>query len=505
MATRVRGEQSSELMDLRMDCLGRDLAALRALVDQLAAPQPKTVERAIQATASLPPLGDCANVVTLRAPVRPPDDVAVRRRIEDTRGDLARAVALMDTAHGPDAIKLAEGAVDSSRAIGYRPLEAEALETLGRLLDASQQGRRALEPLRDAVYAAVAGRHEVVEVEASIELVYAAIIDHRYADARDFARRAHVVLERTPDADRLAKLVAIEGLGAWQEGRLEEARPTLEQALSMRRAISPPDDPELGRIFMFLSNVLSQQARYDDALAASRSAVEIREKALGPEHPFVASSLVTVGNALLGKGDAAGAEEAYRRALDIKIAALGPENPGVCDAMDDIGIALWHQRKLDAALEILQRAVAIEERTVGPDDDETCHTIVNVNDVLLEMKRWEDVIPLALRALAGLEKSRGSQSWILAYPLTQLGRAHLGAGRALAALPHLERAAALVDSRDVDPVVAAETRAALALALRAARREPARAASLAARARKLLKDPIVSPELAAQVDAAFPP
>ena len=66
-ATLVRGEQSPELMDLRMLCLDRRRGELRALVRALAVELDPT--KALDGAARLTPIASCADVTALSARV----------------------------------------------------------------------------------------------------------------------------------------------------------------------------------------------------------------------------------------------------------------------------------------------------------------------------------------------------------------------------------------------------------------------------------------------------
>ena len=66
-ATRVRGTQSAELLDLRMECLQRRLHEVRAMADVLATADSDLVSRAVEAAGGLPPLDACADAEALRA------------------------------------------------------------------------------------------------------------------------------------------------------------------------------------------------------------------------------------------------------------------------------------------------------------------------------------------------------------------------------------------------------------------------------------------------------
>ena len=81
VATRVRAEQSEEMLDLRMECLDARLGEVRAQVQALEHAGSGAVGKAAQAAGSLTPLGGCADAALLRAPIRPPADAAARERV----------------------------------------------------------------------------------------------------------------------------------------------------------------------------------------------------------------------------------------------------------------------------------------------------------------------------------------------------------------------------------------------------------------------------------------
>ena len=96
-ATHVRGEQSAEVLDLRMACLEERLGRVKALTDVFVDANATVLENAVTATSALPSLDRCADVKLLRAVMPPPDNPAVRARVEALRNDLARAKALNDS------------------------------------------------------------------------------------------------------------------------------------------------------------------------------------------------------------------------------------------------------------------------------------------------------------------------------------------------------------------------------------------------------------------------
>ena len=78
-ATHVRGEQSTEVLDLRIECLMEGLRDLTALCRLFRSATAEVVENAVSAAMALPPPERCRNIELLRAVVRPPADAEPRR------------------------------------------------------------------------------------------------------------------------------------------------------------------------------------------------------------------------------------------------------------------------------------------------------------------------------------------------------------------------------------------------------------------------------------------
>ena len=92
-ATQVRGDQSAEILDLRVECLGERLEELHAQVDVFAHADASTVDKSVKAARALARIQACADTTALRAPIRPPSDEPTRARVEALRGVLAKAKA----------------------------------------------------------------------------------------------------------------------------------------------------------------------------------------------------------------------------------------------------------------------------------------------------------------------------------------------------------------------------------------------------------------------------
>ncbi len=115
-ATAVRGEQSAEVLDLRMSCLQGRLDSVKALTDLFAHADGNTVEKATSAVDRLGDLDRCSDIPVLRAVVKPPDDPVTKARVEQIKPE-AR------TCEGADRRGPHLGGADAGTTAGRRSAE----------------------------------------------------------------------------------------------------------------------------------------------------------------------------------------------------------------------------------------------------------------------------------------------------------------------------------------------------------------------------------------------
>ena len=92
-ATRVRGEVSEDVLDLRMACLGDRLKELSALASVMEHPDNDTVQEAPRAARSLTPVTECADVTALKTEMPRPRDAHQAKRVDELKRRLAEMQA----------------------------------------------------------------------------------------------------------------------------------------------------------------------------------------------------------------------------------------------------------------------------------------------------------------------------------------------------------------------------------------------------------------------------
>ena len=196
-ATQVRGEQSAEVLDLRMSCLQERLGGLRALTDVFGEANGEVVENAVSAANALGSLDRCADVPLLRAVVRPPEDPSTRARVAELRRRLAGLKARFDAGRWKEVVQQMATVVAEARVIGYQPLLAETLAQSGIVLLKSNDSKAAEHAFVEAFWAADSSRHDEVRAEAAANLVFVfGFQEGHFEEAERWSKTAEAVLQR---------------------------------------------------------------------------------------------------------------------------------------------------------------------------------------------------------------------------------------------------------------------------------------------------------------------
>ncbi len=171
-ATRVRGEQSEELLDLRVQCFDERLTELRERTSLLAGADVAIVEKAVDSVHRLSPLSPCSDAAGLRAPVRPPAAANARELLERSRAHVAKAAALADATRLPEAASEAKAGVDAAEELGYAPALAESLRARAMVEERAGEYEASASTYRDSIAAAERGHHEEVAARGWSELIH---------------------------------------------------------------------------------------------------------------------------------------------------------------------------------------------------------------------------------------------------------------------------------------------------------------------------------------------
>jgi tetratricopeptide (TPR) repeat protein len=443
-ATRLRGDQSAELLDLRAECLDARRGELAALVGVLAKADEKTVLRAVEATSRLPNLAECANTTALKARVRPPADAATRAQVDAIRQRIDEGLALSDAAKNDAALPIVEAAAGDAKGLGYAPLQAVASYTLGLVRFRLGKGKLAEQDYKEAVYAAE--RSDDVEMTARAWVALAQNIGRelgREDEGHDCEQHAIAAIDKWGKGsdDARLSLMSYQGMTLLDHGKFEEAAALFQREATFAEGAVGPESRQVALAMTDLGIAQMRLAKYDDAIKSYDRAQAIREKLYGPSHPEMTLVLENMSTLYALQGLPAKAVVYDEKVARLDEAALGPDHP-----------------------------------QLGLDLGNLCSTHI-------ELGENERALGECQRALAIYEQALGPKHRRVTFPLLGLGQAYLNLGRPKDALPPLERALAIRTETGGDPVDMAGLRFTVARALGASGGDMKRARELAVSAR----------------------
>ncbi len=483
-ATRRRGDQSEELLDLRMQCLLQRRAELDALVELFVAADGKLVQGSAKAAEALTPLDHCSNAEALKAPVKPPADPTTRAKVEEMKKSLAKATALLDAGKYSEGLPLATELVDQAKTIHYRSMEAEALHLLGRFQYSTGNYKSAEQSVSAAILAAEAGRHDAILAQAWTTLVSIGIKQDKYQQAHDWANHAFAAIERVGGSDRfLASLFDALGTLFDKQGQYEQALVYYRRGLALFEKLFGSEHNDTASLLGNTGTALAHLGKRDEALDHTRRALAIREKVLGPTHPDIAYLINNLGISLQQQGKYEEARQLFERALAIKKKALGASHPDVASGLNSLGVIYTRLGQYDEALAHLQQSLAIIEKALGPTHSNVGRSLVNIGFCFTLKGNHEQALGSYRRALTILEAALGPEHPDLARALTGIGREYIDLHVPQKGIALLERSLSLAEKNSVDAVFLAHTRFALGRALGDSGRNVKRARQLASLAR----------------------
>jgi tetratricopeptide (TPR) repeat protein/tRNA A-37 threonylcarbamoyl transferase component Bud32 len=441
-ATSVRQEQSTEVMDLRMECLRDRKVALRETVVVLAAADPGRVQKAVQLVAGLPGLSRCDDVDALRAELPPPEDPDAAARVEALRERLAQVRALLAANVHAEALAEAEAVVEQAEGLAYAPLLAEALLERSRAHKKQVQYAEAERDAERAYALAAEHGHDEVEANAAVQLVW--VVGHHQARHELGLQWGRTALPKSRRFEPGLQASALTSIGAVVsgQGELEDTLTYYEGALTLTEEALGPRHPDVAALLDNIGGVLHRQGKSEQALAHSRRALALFEEVLGPRHPSVALVLNNVGAMLKEQGELEAALTHYQRALAIFEEALGPRHPNVAALLDNIGTLRLAQGAPEEALSYSRRALAIVEETLGPRHPNAANMLNNIGNVLRREGQLEDALAHFQRALAILEETSGPRHPSVAASLHNIGTVLEDQGKLAEAQTHYQRALA---------------------------------------------------------------
>ena len=432
-ATRVRGEQTEELLALRMVCLERRRKDLGALVGLFAEANDKVVERSVDAAAALPSLEPCRDIASLNEQAPLPADPERRATVEQLGAEIARIKALHDAGRYKVALELARTIEPQVLATSYLPLRAELRHYLGWLLQQTGDGEEGIRQLELAFADAESSHADRTRLEVLTKLIYALANNGHPEQSQSWAQVALAILNRLGGEPLLAiDLMGNLGSISLMQGRYQEATDYFEKARALQRDTSRPDDPKRAKVSYGLGLAALRQGEHARAIQMLTEALLQTEALKGPQHPETGARHVMLATAYRESGVPVQGLSHAEAALRVREATLGPDHPAVADALDEQGECLLALKRYEDAGKSFSKALAIKSEKLGKDHPDLSYSYDGLGKVALEQGKFTEAVT-ALRQAVSYEDAEpealAESGFLLAQALWGVGK-ELQAARA---------------------------------------------------------------------------
>lgn len=286
-ATFVHHQQSEQAFDQRIQCLERRRNRLRSAVDALleADSAQALLERTVVAF-QLPGLQSCGDLEAVAAAPPLPQEPQMRARVARLRARVDEADTRWEAGDFERGITVAKEAVADARAVGYLPLLAEALASLGRLQLMGASANDAEQTLREAIMVAAEAGDLRTEAEAWTHLLLGYLLLGRVEVGEQQELAARAAVARAHDAVVHGWLLNNLGALYSERGDPVRSRELLREALEVKRRTLGADHVDVGISWYNLGNALADHHAYSEARDAFEQALAIYGATLGPVHPL---------------------------------------------------------------------------------------------------------------------------------------------------------------------------------------------------------------------------
>jgi tetratricopeptide (TPR) repeat protein len=426
-ATHVRGDQSAEVLDLRMTCLSDNLDEIRAYTDALVSSGSEAAGHAIPTASALTPVRTCADVKNLRLQVPLPSDPRTRATVERLQQKIKDADALLAFKFADKAQSQLLTMVAEARVVGYKPVLAAALERLGMAQADLLQHRLASSTEREALVIAETARDDLTAARAADTLASLATLLAHTDEAEAWLSFAEAVLDRAGARGSLvgAWILNERGNLDYTAGNFTSSEAHDRAAIALKRNLLGETHPDVAISMSGLAQTLREMDRLDEARTVAREGIEILERLGDHDSLLFANELLIEAEILTKAHILEKAEGDLKRALRLERLNSATQGVLAAIALTDYGELLIARRQPMDAVGVLTRAQAIWEQSEIQNPIWMADTKIALAKALVDSKATRShATDLAFQACRGyaqnkwFHKVRGIISWFNALPHT---------------------------------------------------------------------------------------
>ena len=203
------------------------------------------------------------------------------------------------------------------------------------------------------------------------------------------------------------------------EGKLDSAEARMRESVAIRRAL--PGNPFLVNSLGALSDILLKRGNVTEAEPVVAEAMAMSEKMYPPGHWRLGASALRYAKVLAAKGDLPGAERRFREAL-ANARRFGDRSFGVAGALNDLALFLKDRRgDLRGAEPLFREAASIYAEKRGPNDVWTAIVLSNLAQSVYPQGRYAEAEAIFRKAIPALEAGYSPTDARLGTHLAQYG------------------------------------------------------------------------------------
>ncbi len=398
-ATRVLGNQSEELMDLRMLCLDQRMDSVQALVEVLRSADSGVVGRAVRAATELPAIGSCSTPQSLMQRVKMPDDPSLLAQIRSQQRGLAAAKANFDAGKYSDSRQILQG-LEVEGVAEYAPLVASFHFRTGRALERLSDLSGAEHHLEQAVFWATRGRDYAVAARAAAAMAnVVGYLGEEVTPGTEWIDRGESLLSEVEEPLLEAHLLSVAASIYQLDSNHDAELAASQRVLALRRKHLPAGDIHVGMALNNLGNAWRYQGKVERAMPYYKEAQKVFSDAYGRSHPLNAILLGNMGGAYQEQGLLEEASTVLEEALSVAISAFGESHQETAAVLVDLSVLHKSRDNYALCLEYARRATYAIEQSAGADNPNVLEGIAMEASCLLSAGNYEEA---GVRAEEGL-------------------------------------------------------------------------------------------------------
>ena len=221
-----------------------------------------------------------------------------------------------------------------------------------------------------------------------------------------------------------ADMLGVVGTIYRELGLYGRARPLMEEALSVRRALGLTD---IAGSAGDLAAVLHAQGEFEEAEPLAREALASRRGRADTPPSELAGSLADLATILSNRGETAAADSLYREALAIE-RRVG-NRAGLATKLSDYGTALWRAARYEESQRALEEAHALLLEVYGEEHTRVATARLNLATTVMELGDYARAEQLLIECLDLRKKLLSEQHPHVAVTYNNLGDLYQRTGR----------------------------------------------------------------------------